>query len=73
MAFITAMALVGMQTKAGRVVGGVAVEHPCGDPRLPSEADQALRREMVELSLKALQTDVDKPTVFALDVASSVG
>jgi len=72
-AYVTAMVLVGMQTKASRIVRGVAIPHPCGDPSLPPEADRSLRREIVECALKALQTDISEPTLFALNVASSVG
>ncbi len=72
-AFVTSMTLIGMQTKAGRVVSGVAVPHPCGDPTLPPEADRALRREIVECALQALQTNVSEPTIFTQDIPSSVG
>ena len=65
-AYISAMVLVGMQTKANRVVTGTAIPHPCGDPSLTPVNDRSLRREIVKLALKALQTEVPGPTLFAL-------
>jgi len=46
------------------VVQGVKIEHVCGDPSLPPDADRALRRSIVEQGLRALTTDVQSPTVF---------
>jgi betaine reductase len=66
---ITAMSMLGKQVGANRIVTGVKIPHPCGDPRLPEEADRALRREIVKCALKALQTDVSSPTIFVPDVA----
>ena len=72
-AFITAMAMVGKQTKASRVIAGVKVPNPCGDPRLPAEADRILRRGIVDCALGTLQTDVCEPTVFEPDVEYTIG
>jgi glycine reductase complex component B subunit gamma len=52
-----------MQAGANRVVQGVKIEHVCGDPALPPEADRALRRRIVEQALMALGTDVEQPTL----------
>ena len=63
-AFITAMSIIAKQLGANRAVTGIKIPHPCGDPNLPAEADLALRRDIVETALSALQTDVDGPTIF---------
>lgn len=63
-AHITAMSLLAKQVGANRVVSGVKVPHPCGDPHAFPETDHALRRRIVEVALDALQTDVDGPTLF---------
>ena len=68
-AYITAMATMGKQLKANRVITGIKIPHPCGDPTLPEEADQALRREIVQCALSVLQTEVSGPTIFTPDVA----
>jgi glycine reductase len=62
-AVITALPPLAMQAGANRVVQGVKIEHVCGDPALPREADRALRRRIVEQALKALVTDVEQPTL----------
>lgn len=62
-AVITALPPLAMQAGANRVVQGVKIEHVCGDPALPAEADRALRRHIVEQALKALGTDVEQPTL----------
>ena len=62
-AVITALPPLAMQAGANRVVQGVKIEHVCGDPALPPEADRALRRRIVGQALKALGTDVQQPTL----------
>ena len=62
-AVITALPPLAMQAGANRVVQGVKIEHVCGDPGLPPEADRALRRRIVERALTALRTDVQQPTL----------
>jgi hypothetical protein len=46
------------------VVRGVQVQHPCGDPKLPEEADRDLSLAIVRTALEALQTAVTGPTLF---------
>ena len=67
-AFITAMISLAEQENVNRIVEAVAIPHPCGDPRLPEQADLGLRRKIVECALEALQTDVDGPMVFKPEV-----
>jgi len=67
-ALITAMTKMATQVGANRIVTGIKIPHPCGNPDLPEEADLALRREIVKCALRALQTEVDSPTVFVPDV-----
>lgn len=65
-ALITAMTAMASQTGTNRIIQGVAISHVCGDPNLPPEADQRLRREIVMNALKALHEDVKQPTVSPL-------
>jgi glycine reductase len=51
--------------RATRIVKGVSIPHPCGDPALPADLDARLRKQIVETALKALETEVKTPTVFA--------
>jgi len=64
-ALISAMFPVAQQVRANRIVKGVSIPHPCGDPSLPKELDARLRREIVKTALRALETDVRGPTVFS--------
>ena len=49
---------------ANRIVPAVAIPHPLGDPELDRKREKQIRRELVENSLRALQTDIDEQTVF---------
>ena len=49
---------------ANRIVPTVAIPFPVGNPNLPADEEYTLRKEMVGRALKALTTEVDKPTQF---------
>jgi glycine reductase len=63
-ALITTVYTLAQQVRANRIVRGVAIPHPCGDPGLPPELDYRLRKRVVETALKAIQTPVNGPTVL---------
>ena len=71
MALISAMYPVAQQVGASRIVKGVAIPHPCGDPSLPAQLDSQLRREIVSTALKALEAKVESSTVFTPKIAAS--
>lgn len=71
MALISAMYPVAEQVGASRIVKGVSIPHPCGDPSLPSELDARLRQEIVKTALEALQLEVKTSTVFSPAMAVS--
>ncbi len=73
MALITAMTMVAQQLGANRVITGTKIIHPCGDPNLPPADDRAMRLEIVRCALKALQTDVSRPTVFTPNISYTSG
>lgn len=50
-----------------RIVQGVAVPNPVGDPSLTAEKEKELRRRFVEKALELLQKDVDGPTVVTME------
>ena len=64
MVVITAMTLLAKQIGANRIVSGIKIPHPCGDPTFPEESDRAVRREIVRRALDALQKSVEGPTIF---------
>ncbi len=49
---------------ANRVVRGVRIEHVCGDPTLSPAGDRELNLRIVRTALRALLTQVDRPTIF---------
>jgi glycine reductase len=56
---ITALGPVALDLGANRVVRGVKIPHPCGDPTVEPEKDHALRLGLVRTSLRALGTKLD--------------
>jgi len=68
-ALISAMFPVAQQVRANRIVKGVSIPHPCGDPNLSKELDARLRREIIQTALKALESEVKGPTLFSPPVA----
>ena len=70
-ALISAMTMVGKQTRANRIITGTNIPHPCGDPSFPPKADRTLRKEIIKCALNAIQTDVDGPTIFEPEVTFS--
>ena len=63
-ALVTAMYPVAEQVRATRIIKGVSIPHPCGDPALSADLDARLRKAIVATALKALEADVTQPTVF---------
>jgi glycine reductase len=68
-ALISAMFPVAQQVRANRIVKGVSIPHPCGDPNLSKELDARLRREIIQTALRALESEITGPTVFSPPVA----
>ena len=49
---------------SNRIVPGVAIPHPVGDLDQGPQADKAIRRELLERALNAMQTPIEEQTVF---------
>lgn len=49
---------------ANRIVPTVAIPHPFGEPNKSAADEKALRRQLVEKALQALQTRIEEQTVF---------
>jgi len=49
---------------ANRIVPGVAIPHPVGDPQKGEEADHAIRRRLLLKALDAMQTEIHEQTIF---------
>jgi len=48
-----------------RIVVGGGITHPFGNPEMSSKEEREFRRVLVGRALKALQTKVEKPTIFS--------
>jgi betaine reductase len=63
---VTALPTIAQMVGANRVLRGVAITHPTGNPGLAVGEEQALRTRIVERALEMLGTDVDPRTVWEL-------
>lgn len=61
---ISAIYELPMTTGANRVIKGARIEHVCGDPSLGEQKDFEYGLRITRTALKALETAVDKPTLF---------
>jgi len=64
-AHICSIITISQTVGANRIVPAVAIPHPLGNPRLPPDAEKALRRNLLKKALSALQTPIEEQTVFA--------
>jgi glycine/betaine/sarcosine/D-proline reductase family selenoprotein B len=60
--FVTALPSIASMVGANRVVRGVAITNPTGDP--DSDDELSVRRQIVERALAMLETPVEHPTVW---------
>jgi glycine/betaine/sarcosine/D-proline reductase family selenoprotein B len=67
--FITALPSIAQMVGANRVLRGVSITHPAGDPSLAAGDELALRERMLERAVQMLATDVEPRTVWELDDA----
>ena len=61
---ITALGPVAADLGANRVVRGVKIPHPCGDPSLDPSGDHALRVGLARAALGALGTKLEAAAMF---------
>lgn len=61
---ITSLPTVATMVGVNRIVRGVGVMHPTGNPALSPEMEKAFRGKLVATALLALSTKIEKPTVF---------
>lgn len=55
---------VAMTVGSNRIIQGIGIMHPVGDPKLSPEREKQLRRTMLGKALKALQEDLKEQKVF---------
>lgn len=62
--FITALPTIAQMVGANRILRGVSITHPTGDPSLATGDELGLRTAMVDRALDMLATDVAPLTVW---------
>jgi betaine reductase len=65
--FVTALPTIAQMVGANRVLRGVSITHPTGDPSLASGDELELRTRLVGRALEMLGTDVEPRTVWGVD------
>lgn len=65
--FITALPTIAQMVGANRVLRGVSITHPTGDPSLAAGDEHDLRVGIVRRALDMLTVEVEPGTVWELD------
>jgi glycine/betaine/sarcosine/D-proline reductase family selenoprotein B len=65
--FITALPTIAQMMGANRILRGVSITHPTGDPSLAVGDELALRVAIVRRALDMLRAEVEPGTVWELD------
>jgi glycine reductase len=65
--FITALPTIAQMVGANRIVKGVSITHPTGEPTLAAGEEREMRRRIVERALKMLETEVGPRTIWEID------
>ena len=61
---VTALPTIAVMIGANRVVRGVAITNPTGDPTLSAADELALKRTIVSRALEMMEADVPPGTVW---------
>ena len=64
--FVTALPTIAQMVGANRILRGVAITNPTGDPTLAPDDERALRVALMRRALEMLATDVEPRTVWEL-------
>ena len=65
--FITALPTIAQMVGANRVLRGVSITHPTGDPSLAAGDERDLRVAIVRRALAMLTVEVEPGTVWELE------
>ena len=61
---VAAIVPISLTVGANRIMPAVAIPHPLGNPELTPEEERLFRLKLVKKALRALQTEIEKQTVF---------
>lgn len=62
--FVTALPTIAQMVGANRILRGVAITNPTGDPSLEPDDERAMRLALVRRALEMLATEVEPRTVW---------
>ena len=65
--FVTALPTIAQMVGANRILRGVSITHPTGDPSLAAGDEHALRARIVRRALEMLATEVGPATIWELE------
>ena len=66
-AYVTTLTSLAEEMRANRIVAGVRIPHPLGNPTLTADNEDSVRMAVTRRALDALVEAVDGPRVFAVD------
>jgi betaine reductase len=66
-AYITTLTSLAEEIRANRIVAGVRIPHPVGNPTLTPDNERILRIALTRHACEVLTEAVDGPKVFQLD------
>jgi len=66
-AYVTTLTSLAEEIRANRIVAGVRIPHPVGNPALTGDNERNLRIAMMRRALEVLTQLVDGPRVFQVD------
>ena len=66
---ITALPTIAQMVGANRILRGVAITHPTGDPALGPDDERAFRRRVLKRALEMLATDVEPRTIWEVEAS----
>ena len=55
---------ISLTVGANRIVPAIAIPYPLGDPKMNQSDEKALRRQIMDKAMSALQTEVTEQTIF---------
>jgi glycine reductase len=66
-AYVTTLTSLAEENRANRIVAGVRIPHPLGNPLLTADNERSLRLAVTRQALDALTQPVEGPKVFRVD------
>ena len=65
--FVTALPTIAQMVGTNRILRGVSITHPAGDPGLAGGDEHALRVRLVRRALEMLMAEVGPTTIWELE------